>query len=374
MDLRAQAGVARLLGAAAAGAVVALALEATGDEGREIVRLEIASAPGCPDRASFEARVLARTTRAVFVAADGAAARTFRVALDATPRPHGRLTVSRAGRVEGTRDVDADSCSDVAEVLALAAALAIDPALPTVSAPVAGAPPTALSAAPPPSAAPSPSASPSASASAVPPAPPSPPAPSSITFEPLEPPPAAEAPPRPPPRLPHTLSVGADFAAATGVTPQTLTGVSPSLGWRAGGASILAPSVTAAFLRASSGTLPVTGGAAAFTWTVGRLDGCPLSWPPGAARLLACVRLEAGLLEAAGSEVPSPQSRSRAWFAAGPLARAEWELLAPLFVEAQAAAMVHVTADHFLFLPDTTVYQVPLVGLEASAGLGAHFL
>jgi hypothetical protein len=183
-----------------------------------------------------------------------------------------------------------------------------------------------------------------------------------------------ESPPPPSAALPHTLSLGADFAVATDVSPQTLLGVSPSLGWRSGRASLLAPSVSAAFLRATSGTLTVPGGAAAFTWTVGRVDGCLVSWPPGAARLLGCLRVEAGLLEAAGSEVASPQTRQRGWFALGPLARGEWELLSPLFVAAQAAVMVHVTADHFYFIPNTTVYDVPVVGLEASVGVGVHFL
>jgi hypothetical protein len=36
--------------------------------------------------------------------------------------------------------------------------------------------------------------------------------------------------------------------------------------------------------------------------------------------------------------------------------------------------MLHVTDDRFYFGPDATVYDVPLVGVEAAAGLGVHFL
>jgi hypothetical protein len=89
---------------------------------------------------------------------------------------------------------------------------------------------------------------------------------------------------------------------------------------------------------------------------------------------MACARIEAGALDAAGTGIPGARSGTSGWFAVGPLGRAEWELLAPLFLEAELAAMVHVTDDHFYFEPSTTVYDVPLVGFEASAGLGVHFL
>jgi len=35
--------------------------------------------------------------------------------------------------------------------------------------------------------------------------------------------------------------------------------------------------------------------------------------------------------------------------------------------------MIHVTEDRFYFRPDTTVYQVPVAGLETGGGLGVHF-
>ena len=382
MVLRAQTAVARVLAVSLALPVVVVALRAAGDDGREAVRLEVNASPGCPGRAAFEARVLARTTRALLLET-GDGARTFAVSLDARPRPHGRLTVLRGGAVEGTREVHADTCADVADALALVAALAIDPALPTVAAPA----PSVGPASPPGSAAPSASAAPpaaSASASAPVPAPApasaSAPAPATAHL----PAPAPTPPPVPsardavddrPPRLPHTLSLGADLDVATGVSPQALSGVSPRLGWRSSRGGFLSPSVTASFLRAASGTLAVSGGAASFTWTVGRLDGCFLSWPPGTLRLLGCVRAEAGLLEASGTEVPSPQSASRAWAAVGPLLRGEWELLAPLYLSVEGAAMARITADRFFFRPnDTTVYPVPLLGLEGSGGLGVHFL
>jgi hypothetical protein len=67
-------------------------------------------------------------------------------------------------------------------------------------------------------------------------------------------------------------------------------------------------------------------------------------------------------------------SSQRAWAAAGPELRIEGQLLGPLELQASVAPVLHMTADRFLFLPDVTIAQVPLLGLWASAGLLVHFL
>jgi hypothetical protein len=168
--------------------------------------------------------------------------------------------------------------------------------------------------------------------------------------------------------MPHSVSLGADLALAVGTAPSTLVGASPHVGWRSSGATV-GLSVRLGFLHATT-----QDGSAAFAWTVGRADGCSTLWPTRPARLSACARIETGALDATGLDVVAPRSQSRAWLSAGPLLRAEWTFAAPMFVEADFAAMFHVTADRFYFLPDTTVYQVPLVGLGGSAGVGVTFL
>jgi len=313
MGWRARVAVVLILLAAAAPVAIA-------DEMQEPVHLDYRAAAGCPDEAFFEARVQERTARARFVGASGRG-RTFDVRLEGAGPSVGHLTVSRGGVVEGSRELDGSSCEEVADGLALAVALAVDPA-----ARMTPAAPSASSAAP--VAAPTaPSAT--SSASAAPPTPAPAATPPTIAFEPA--PSAATAAEAPAPtRAPRArgargvraLSVGADLALATGVTPQTLLGVSPFFGWRATGRARIEPSVRLSFVRAASGTLQVTGGAAAFTWTVGRLDGCAGTAPSLSVRLLACARVEGGVLEATGSQVPAPQQRTRAWFAAGPVARA----------------------------------------------------
>jgi hypothetical protein len=349
----------------AAGLGQAGAARAQEGDAREIVRLAYASAEGCPDRAAFEARVRARTTRAAF-GETGGSGRIFEVELAATPAPHGSFAVWRRGMVEGTRQVSAETCSDVADALALAVALAIDPS--TLLAPAPAAPPA--TAAPPPVL--------PAEASPASPASPGPPrVPAAAVVVPPPPLAAARPPSVRPGTLPHTVFFAADITVATGIAFDALVTFSPRVGWRSASSSVVAPSFDLTFGRASTGTLPVAGGEASFTWTVGRADGCILSWPPAsAARLLACARLEAGQLEAAGlgSQVLDPQTHDRPWVAVGPLLRGEWALLGPLFLGVDAAAMVHVTDDRFYFVQQTTVREVPLLGVESSAGLGAHFL
>jgi hypothetical protein len=358
-------GRARPAGAALA-AGIGVAATAYADDGaeREVVRLVYASGEACPDRAAFEGRVRARTTRASFGEA-GASGRIFEVELAGGPSPHGSFAVWRKGVVQGTRQVSAETCSDVADALALAVALAIDPTTPLAAPPAA-----------PQGAAPG---TPSAGVPASPPASPAPPTRAAAFPSRAAPPPslAAERPSSRSGSLPHTVFFAADLAAATGIAPGTLVAFSPRLGWRLPGSSIVAPSFDVSFARASTGTLSVPEGEASFAWTVGRADACILGWPPAsAARLAACARLEGGQLRAAGlgSQVTDPQAHDRPWLAAGPLLRAEWALLRPLFLTADAASMVHVTDDRFYFVQQTTVRAVPLLGLEASLGLGVHFL
>ena len=339
---------------------------ASGDEPVEAIRLDVVSSPGCPDAPAFEALVHARTRRALFVRS-GVGLRSIEVRMHAGPRPSGSLVLRRGDIVEGTRSVEAETCADVAEALALVATLAIDP---TASSPSAiPAPPAGGSATPPPSSLPLPAAPPAASSAPLLPAPAPPLLPSASAPLPVTP--RRFAPSGP---LPHRLWLGADLATAVGVSRDALFVVAPSVGWRgATSSSFFVPSVRVGFLRAITGAVTAVDGAASFTWTVGRADGCILSWPPGPARFVGCARFEAGALQGAGTTVASPRSGNRAWVAAGPLLRGEWVLLSPLFVTADLAAMVHVTEDRFYFYPDTTVYQVPVFGLEAGVGLGVHF-
>jgi hypothetical protein len=337
-------------------AVTGAARSAWASDSREPIQLEyIAAPPGCPGRGEFQARM---ESAAGIRFVDGSATRTFAVRIDEGTPLVGRLVVRRGDVDEGSREVRANRCSALVEALAVVVALAVDPnamlegdAGSTTSQPApltAGDLPVASNLPPPPIAPPDKRLD----AAAIPEAQQS--APRAVE--------------------PRTLYVGADVALATAVSPHTLVGPSPYVGLRFGNPGRFQPGLKVAFLYADSGSIEAASGSASFHWAVVRADGSALLWSLGPAHLLACLRVEGGALTADGASVPGAASRMRAWVAFGPVLRAEWALLGSLFLDADVAAMLHVTDDRFYFGPDATVYDVPLVGVEAAAGLGVHFL
>ena len=338
----------------ATGAVAPGLAQEEQEEG-EPIELSYRSSEGCPNEAAFMAEVRARTPLAL-IAGAGAAVRSFAVSLEIGPPAKGSVTLKDASGRQGTRRVQADTCADVADALSLVVALAVDPgakSLPerTPSPAAASTPP--LRAAP---------ASSGASANLV-----------SATGDPHE---GTAPPPRGAIRTgAHgVLFAGVDFSMDSGVSPSTLLGPSPFLGWQAGSARALASSFRLAFLRAATGTIGAPDGTATFTWTVGRLDACSVALAGEGLRATACARVEAGSLQVAGGAIVDSLTRVRPWLAAGVLARGEWTFLAPLFLEVDVGALVRATTDRFFFEPDTTVYKVPSLGASASVGAGAHFL
>jgi hypothetical protein len=325
------------------------------EEKAEVVALAYRASEGCPDEATFIAQVRARMARGR-IAGAAEASQSFAVALEAGPPAYGSVTLNDDSGRQRTRRVQADTCADAASALSLVVALAIDPSAKSPSAP-----------------APSPPAE-----SATPPI--APPASSSGSWSyPSAPREPQEGAAPPSPLTKRTGARGAFFAGVdvsmdSGVSPRALFGPSPYLGWQAGGARALAPSFRLAFLRAATGPLGAPDGTAAFAWTVGRLDACPVALAGQALRATACARLEAGSLQVTGGAIADSLTRVRPWFAAGVLARAEWTFLAPLFLDANVGALVRATTDRFFFLPDTTVSRVPSLGASVGAGAGAHFL
>jgi hypothetical protein len=309
--------------------------------------------------------VRARTTNAQLAPSETGAheTRVFDVEVDAGHPASGRLTVGDFRHREGARRVQAETCDEVADALALVVALAIDPRAPL-------APPMPLSTS-------HEGSSPAADAGVAPPVA----SPIPRQTVPLDRPPITQsavedARPRSPPdrRSQKALSAGLDAALDLGVSPVPLFGPSLNVGWQSTNLALFSPSLRLAFDRAVSGTISVPNGTAAFTWTVGRLDACPVARVLHRLRLTACLRIEAGTLEVAGGDIIAPQTKLRLWLATGALARGEWTFLEPLFVNIEAGGNIRATNDRFLFLPDTTVYRVPLVGVSAAGGLGAHFL
>jgi hypothetical protein len=305
---------------------------------------------GCPPADAFFSGVHARTPRARR-AAEGAGARTFVVTLGARDGEiSGTLVIRSTDDAESERVVSGDTCEEVVSALALIAALAIDPHASAAPVPV--------------------------EAAAPPPPPSSPPAPA----------PASEVPAREAPRPSPTsgplggwrLATSVDASIAGGVTPRSAFGVPVMihvLGARGTGGRALAPTFHLGFERASTGTGDVQGGASArFTWTVGIVEGCPHRFQSGPISFEPCLRFEAGALRGEGANIAPAREDTRAWLALGAALRAEWSVLGPLFVEAEAGARAPFFRTTYFFEPDTTIYRPPAVGALAGAGVGARFL
>jgi hypothetical protein len=306
--------------------------------GKEPIRLEYRASEGCPDVETFVARVRARTSR-VRVALPGEAARTFAIVLvDGSPAS-GEVGVVDGEHPESARRVQGATCSEVADALALIVGLAVNPRT-TAAAPAdevydRGVPGTV----PPPSSS------------------------------------QVERPERRSARLPAAGSVfaGADFTVTSGLAPDARVGGSPYVGWQAREDSLVAPEVRLAVVRSVSAVPAGSSGTASFDWTAGRLDGCPIAWRRATLRLRPCARIEVGSVGVATVNVPAPRSLLRGWFAAGPLIRAQWNVIDTLFADAELALLLRATNDRFVVLPDSTVYQVPVLGLTAGLGVGALF-
>ncbi|MGA7121551.1 MAG: hypothetical protein WBY94_15710 [Polyangiaceae bacterium] len=324
----------------------------------EPVRLTYEASDGCPDEGAFLARVQAESAR-LRPSSGKEAARTLYVRLDAGPPATGSVAIMRAGRPDGTRALQGDSCAEVADAIALVVALAVDPGDRSSEDDLAPNPSLAV-----------PSSTRSTSR--------------------LPPPVAQEAPPafaiaRRDDRITsgaalagsgrQAVYAGADFVVVAGASPNALVTGSPYVGWRANRSTWFDPSLRLAFLRAGTGAIDVSaGGTATFILTAAQLDACPMAWSRAAMHATACARLEAGALEAAGGNIAGAERNLRPWMAVGPMARAEWSLAPPFFFDAEAGALFRVIQDNFEFRPNIQVYRVPAVGLGAGAGLGVDFL
>lgn len=346
------------LGAVAASAV---ASPAAAQDEEEPIQLAYSASAACPDEAAFVARVQARTGRARF-GSPGAGAREFDVALVNGPPSSGALTVRGPDGRAGTRRVLADTCAGAADALALIVALVIDPqAIQDREPPARPSPPPTP-----------PSTDAKTGGTEAPSVAPAPEQPEAVAPLPPVVPARVDRSGAAPRATGNVLFAGADLVVSQGVAPNALVAVAPYVGWRGRFLNGLEPSARAAFVRAGSGAVDVPPGTTVFTWTVVRVDACPVDRHGRAFSLTACARLEAGALDVEGGVIDSARTAHRAWFAAGPLLRAEWAFLDPLFVEAEASALLRATDDHFFFLPDIEVYRVPVVGFGGGVGIGAH--
>ncbi len=337
---------ARLLLAPCASAVCCFALGASAETAVEPVRIEFSADAGCPSERDVQREILSRTRRAR-MAEPGEAARLFRLSARSRPgKVVGRLEIVGLDGASTVREVTGNACGEVLEALTLVARIAIDPSQPLENE--------------------------------------SPALPVDTPRERKEPQPPQErkivqrAAPRNAPlharatQRPVRLRVGIgaqalattliapDFAPGAGVFVD-LVGTPPSwLGAQAG-------------LRVlTSGAEETAAGTARFTLLAAHAVAClprvelSQSWT-----LCPIASVEAGTLNARGSETSSGRSATRPWVAVGAGLRLEWKLSSSWFAQLDGEGSAPLVRDRFVFdEPPTTVHEPPRVGLSAGIGLG----
>jgi hypothetical protein len=345
---------------------VVLSLAGVARAESEPIRIEYRADRGCPNMAEFEERVFDRTASAR-LATPSETARTFSVDLRrAGRRVTGRLVIREPNGATMTRRVSGSDCGDVATVLALATALAIDPRAEL-------APHETLEE----------GARTSTERSA-----------SEVRGEtPSDSPPgrdagddgenASESPY-------DDDGGGGDRSASTSVdvslsgalggraalfaTPHPAWGVSGFLGAALGGSL----STTELFLElAWLTTAPerLDGASASFGFLLGRPGVCAFGSRAGASvRVSPCLAVELGAITAEGNNIPRATSSTRFWAAAELFARVDLAFAEDGFVTLTAGAGLPFTRYEFLFLnPDTAIHRVPVLTAAGSARIGTRF-
>jgi hypothetical protein len=247
---------------------------------------------------------------------------------------------TRSGGSVGKRQIEAESCAQLADATALILALMIDPA-----------------------------------AGSDPRPPDSPQAPPVFEREKAAPPAPAFAPPAPSPSRPSPRSVlGAVTVSALGDVG-TLPGAAPGLGLSAGllvssyrvmGNLAYFPSQTA-----SLAARPSAGGD--FTLAGGALVACRTLLTLGPARGALCAGAELDALLAKGFGVRSPRDGSTRWGAFLFGALVDLDIASPVSAELRIGGAVPFGRPPFSFDDLGTVYRPAAVALRLALGLSAHF-
>ncbi len=109
---------------------------------------------------------------------------------------------------------------------------------------------------------------------------------------------------------------------------------------------------------------------AQFTLTTGSVDLSGMVLESGRFRAFGGIRVDAGTLAAAGSQVTPALRTSRPWVALGPDVRGRVTIAGPFFAELDVAVPFALTRDRFFVEPSTTVHRPGVVGVAGALGLG----
>ena len=334
----------------------------------DAIHLDYRAPAFCPGVDEFVAQVRRALPR-LRLASPEEPAPLFTVTLDGGAT--GRLTIASDGAITGSRDVRGASCEEVANVLAFAVALAVDPRatrpapLPSPALPV----PTATQPTSPPALANPPGESRPAEA----PAAESTPAAAARTR-------ATEEPPAPgrgenAPAITQTWwALSAHALVAGGLAPNPTLGGGPSadLGGRIGS---LRPVIRVGVEYSTSAPVSAYNARVTFANAMVSLEGCPTAFDLGGLTLRPCARVDAGARFAAGENIPNGHRETRPWFDVGAMAHLRIRVVRSVFVDLGGGVLFAAIEDRVYLQgsPDVSVHTVPTFGGRGEVALGVEF-
>jgi hypothetical protein len=304
----------------------------------EAIRVEYEGAPGCPGSSEFLGQVFRRTSSARLVP-ESESARTFVIVIEKTASGVvGSLVIHETNGTTVARKVTGASCDDVAGVLALATALAIDPNAALV-ADDRRAEPTVVERAE--------KRTPVAAPRALPPP----------TRE-------GEAPP-----FSYGAAIGPSLMAL--VTPRVAVGGSVAVhAFRTDRAALASLGATVSFLRALDSR--VGSARISHQLAITRPEACLLALGSlDDVALMPCLGVELGAVTAWSSNLAVAERRTRFWATADSIVRLRIVPSVGWFLSLDASLVLPITRWSFVVRdPTTRVHTVPPIAAAGSAMVG----
>jgi len=137
--------------------------------------------------------------------------------------------------------------------------------------------------------------------------------------------------------------------------------------------TLLSPALRLGLLRSLTAEKHTASGAAALTFTLARLEACPVRFEPAmAVELRPCLVAEAGALDAEGKNVVNTRQVRRLWATGGAALRAavragRW------WMELEVGGVAPFTRDSFYFSPTQAIYTPPTLLAQASLGIALRW-
>jgi hypothetical protein len=291
--------------------------------------IQYAAPPECPDRGAFEASIRRRIGHAAKPPEGSADPKRFDVRLELTARGvRGRLAVPDGTGGTTVREIEAATCAEAVDGLALIVALLFDPE--SAKSPTEAAPPEVpVKRAPPPA-----------------------------TNE---------------PKRSRHVALATSFIVASGHAPKALPGGELAVALETPLFAQLLLIVRAGVRLTVPDTVASNEGLATFKWWAGVVTLCPaLAFGDQSFAQALCVTVEQGVLSATGSETRNPRSSGRSWTALGPGVAFRWAMLPPLYALVAAEALFPLNRDRFV-LGSEQIHEVPPVAFRGEVGLGVRF-